>query len=362
MSWTMDHRKQGLFHILICLSLACALVSPTLADDLEDFLEDSAQSKESILIDIEDEVGAKFEVVDEITERKRVLEESLIIPPKYKEPRSFGTPEPFTAQLKEGTILRDLKTGKGFILKNTLVVKAQEVVLGASKVFIFDRDGKKRYETKSENAVKIDHIVKMTPDIDPLVVYSDKPRFGAVDKETRFSHFFSYHIEAVRTEYFATIFRGTRQSANSNLFQLKSYLLAKDFPIQVGFNLSGQIGYWEDPNLGIMTWGGVFFGPSFMRSFWKSEDSQWNLHLSGFRSLYHRSEKAPDTHSFSTIGLEVDLEKEIGTKYGPVTLGISYRWNRSSINSSTEFLQNDALKGQVAAFGAYLGYRYNWSL
>lgn len=340
------------------------LLSPvnSYSDDLEDFLEDSGNSSQSVLIDIEEDVGARFDVVDGINERKKTLEESLIIPPKYKAPREFGNPKPFTAQLKAGSILRNLKTGKAFRLEKPLVVKAQSTVLGGSQVFIFDKEGKKRYETKAYNAVNIEHVVQMNPDIDPLVTYTDTPRYGAIDRETNFSHFFTYHLEAIRTEYYSTIFRGSRQSANAYQLQTKSYFFKKDFPVQMGINLSGQIGYWEDPTLGTVTWSGLFFGPSIMRSFWKNQDNQWNMHLSAFRSIIHESQKTPDRHKYSTSGLQMEIEKEMGTSYGPFIVGLSYRWTRSSIKSSSEFLFNQSLKGQVTSFGAHIGYRFDWML
>lgn len=362
----MIQKRQGLSRLKEWMpaftTLLLFLSAPIHADDLEDFLEDSQTSKEAILLDIEGEVGAEFDVVDGITNRQKAIDESLIIPPKYTRPRSFGNPDFFTAQLKEGTILKDLKNGKGYRIDKPIVVKAKSAIVGGNVVFIYDRFGKKRYETSAPNAVNIEHIVRMNPEIDPLVTYTDVPRYGAVDRDTEFSHFFTYHIEAITSEYYATIFRGTKQTANSNQLQLKSYFYKKDFPIQMGINISAQLGFWEDETLGTVTWSGLFVGPSMMRSFWKKPDSQWNMHLSGFKSLYHESQKTPDVHRYSTIGIQYEVEKEFQTNYGPFTLGLSYRYSRSSIKSSTEFLENEAIKGQVIAVGAFVGYRFNWML
>lgn len=355
--------KLGLFqalHLLFILSISFSSINVG-ADDLEDFLMDAPLSKESILIDIEEDVGAKFEIVDELTKRKKILEESLIIPPKYDRPRTFGKPVPFTAQLKKGSILRNLDTGKPFRLKKPLVVKAEQVVLGSNRVFILNKSGEKRYETQAVNAVNIEETVRLNPDINPLIVYTDKPKFGSIDQELKFSHFFSYHIESIRSDYYATIFRGERQSATGNILEAKSYFLTDRFPIHIGFNVNAHFGFWEDPELGTVTWRGLFIGPSVMRSFWQKPDGRWNFHLSAFKSVYHESEKAPDKHMYSTLGLQSEIEKEFDTSYGPVTLGLSYRWSRSSIKDSTEYLENEALKGQVIGFGAYMSYRYNWS-
>lgn len=348
--------KQGLF--LLILTLFSTVI---MADDLDDLLKDAPLTKESILIDIEEDVGAKFDVIDEIKERKEKFDESLYIAPKYKKPRVFGEPVPFTAQLKQGAILTNLETGKGLRVKKPIVVRAQQIVLGANRVYILTKDGKKKYETRAENAVNIENTVRLNPDINPLIVYTDKAQYGSQDKDLKFSHFFSYHLEAIRTEYFATIFRGERQSATANILQAKNYLITDRFPIHVGFNISGNLGFWEDPVLGTVTWRALFVGPSFMRTFWKKGDSRWNMHVSAFKSIYHESQKDPDRHTYSTVGLQGELEKEYDTDYGPLTLGVSYRWSRSSIKSSTEYLENEALKGQVVGFGAYISYRYDWS-
>lgn len=363
--------EQGLFHrsYLLKGSLKSTLVvgmfllfsSSIYGDDLEDFLNDAPLSSESVLIDLENEVGANFNVVDDLAKKKKTFDESLIITPKFKKARGVGKTEPFTAQVRQGSIVYDLETGKPFRFKKALVVKAQLVGIGANRVFILDRTGKKRYQTQAQNAVNIEQAVGLDPEINPLIVYTNKKHSGSFDHDIKFSHFFSYTVEAIRTNYYATIFRGERQSANANVLQAKSYFLTERFPVYVGFNISSRFGFWEDPVLGTLVWNGLFFGPSFMRTFWKKNDSRWNFHISAYKSIFHKSEKAPDNHSFSTLGAQAELEKEFDTSMGPVTLGVSYRWSQSSIKDSTEYLENEALKGQAVAFGAYLSYRFNWS-
>ncbi|MCF8057749.1 MAG: hypothetical protein K9K67_00525 [Bacteriovoracaceae bacterium] len=352
--------KQGMFQILLFVLISFCFVN-NFADDLDDFLIDAPLSKESVLIDIEGDTRAEFDIVDGLTKRKKTLEESLIIPPKYNMPRTFGQPVPFTAQLRKGAVLTDLKSGKPFRVKKPLVVKAELVYLGSKDVFILNKSGEKRYETRAENAVNIENTVRLNPDINPLIVYTDKKKYGSTDEDLKFSHFFSYHIESIRSDYYSTIFRGERQSATGNIFEVKNYFITDRFPIQIGFNINAHFGFWEDPELGIVTWRGVFVGPSVMRTFWQKPDGRWNFHVSAFQSVYHQSKKNPDTHNYSTLGLQSEIEKEFDTTYGPVTLGLSYRWSRSSIKDSTEYLENEALKGQVIGFGAYLSYRYNWS-
>jgi len=62
------------------------------------------------------------------------------------------------------------------------------------------------------------------------------------------------------------------------------------------------------------------------------------------------------------MGLQLELEKEIDFSGGSYTLGVNYRWSRSSVKETSEFLQNEALKGQVVGFGVYLSYKFDWIL
>lgn len=353
----MDKFSLNVFFLCLC-AMTCL---HCFADDLDDFLQDAGPSKDSLLIDLEQATGANFEVVDDLVRQEDFIEDLTFKPPRYKPPRAFTSPEPYTAQLKTGSILINLKTKKGFKVTKPLIVKAKEVISGSQRVFILDKKGESRYETLTRNAVNIEPTVSLNPKINPNLVYGDKNRFSSIDTEKKFSHFLSYHFESVRTDYYSTIFRGDKQSASSNTVGTKSYFLT-DFYFQVGVNIHYNFGFWDDPTLGTLTFQGLYFGPSIMRSFWQKDESRWNLHISAFKSLLHESEKAPDRHSYSTIGLQGEIEKEFKTGYGPYTLGLSYRWSRSSVKETSEFLRNEALKGQVTAFGVYASYRFNWNL
>jgi hypothetical protein len=348
--------KKTLF-LLILLGLVNTALAQS--NEVDDFIGNGSSG---VYIDLEEETSAQFNTVDQLTEREKKLEEALYIPPKFDKAREVVDIPPYKAQLLEGSILTSLDGKKQVRVSRNVLVRAKELAPGSKKVFILDTEGKKRYTTSTHNALNINAVVEIEPKINPLTVYTDKPTYGSSDKEAHFSHFFSIHLESISTPYYATIFRGERQSANATTFQLKNYMMTKDFPIQVGFNLSSQIGFWEDPVLGTVTWNALFFGPSLMRTFWQKDESRWNFHLSVFKSLLHQSEKDPDTHKFSTLGIQGEIEKEFDTDLGPITLGLNYRFSKSSLKESTEYLENEAIKGDVTAFGAYISYRFNWTL
>lgn len=352
--------KQGLFLlILMAFSLSHRV---SYADELDDFLINAGDAKESVFIDIEEKTDAEFQVVDELSEENKEYRKSLFNPPRFKKRKVTVNPEPYTAQLKVGSILRKINSDEIYKVKRPLIVKALEKIAGSQVVTILNKDGKESYTTKTYNAINIEQEVALHPDINPAIVYTDKTDYNIVDTETRFRHYFSYHFESIRSDYFPTIYRGTKQTAQANILQNKNYFVSNRFPVQFGFNINYHFGFWEDPTLGTVTWQGLFAGPSVMRTFWKKDESRWNMHLNVFKSIFHESEKDPDFHKFSTMGLQLELEKEIDFSGGSYTLGVNYRWSRSSVKETSEFLQNEALKGQVVGFGVYLSYKFDWIL
>lgn len=361
----MNSRRPGLSLIRIWVfTLAVSLLFSfsIKADDLDDFLEESEASKEAIFIDIEEETRADFDVIDKISKRQKAIEKKRYKRRQFKKPRKISEGEIFKAQLKKGAILVDIKSKKSFKVKSPIMVTAKMIIVGGNLVYIYDKKGKEKYKTEAMNVIDIERVVSLYPEIDHIKTYSDMPRYGLKDKKTNFSHFLTYHAEAMRTNYYPTIFRGTQKTGNSYQLQLKSYLLKKDFPVQAGLSIATQLGFWEDPTLGVSTWGGIFYGPTLMRSFWHEQKNQWNFHFSAFRSLVHRSRKNPDAHSFSTNGIQLELEKQIDTRNGPFSIGVSYRLSRSSVKSTTEYLENEASRGKITAVGVSVGYRFDWVL
>ncbi len=346
--------KLGLFLVSL-LSLQI-----TLADEIDDFLEDFDKSKEAINIDLEERTGAEFQVIDKLTKEEQDYQKAIFNPPRFKKRKVIISSEPYIAQLKANSILRKINSKEVFRVKRPIVVKALEKMMGSQFVTILNKEGKGIYTTETSNAINIENEVALHPEFNPKKVYMNKTNYNLVDTETRFRHFFSYHFESMRSNYFPTIYRGTTQTSQGNTLESKNYLISNRFPIQFGFNLNYNFGYWEDPSVGTVTWQGLFIGPSIMGTFWKKEGTRWNAHFNGFKSVFHQSQKDPDIHKFSTLGIQFELEKEIDLSTGSYTLGINSRWSRSSVKEATEYLQNEALKGQVISFGVYLSYKFDW--
>ncbi len=331
------------------------------SSDVDNFLDDP-----NVIRDYKNLEGLQnknYQIIDGISKQKEKIKNRLNWkePPSSK-PRIYTETQPYTAQLKKGSILQNIESGKYVKVFRDVIVKARETYIGSQKAYVLDKDGNQKFTTETYNVVNVEHEVEMTPKVDPLIVYRDKTHYHSENKTLPFNTFIGFHVESVSTTYYADIYRGERQTAQNYTLEGKTYFLAEDIPYNFGINLQYQYGYWQDETIGTVTWSGLFFGPSFMGSFWEKKNGRWNAHLNLFKSLYHESEKNPDIHKYSTIGTQIEFEKEIYTEYGKYSFGIKYTWMKSSVKESTEYLENVANRGIISSFGGYITYNFGWDI
>ncbi len=331
------------------------------ASEVDEFLDDPRSVEDyKSLQGLEEN---NYNLIDKISDQKQKVKRKL----EWKEPpmgtpRIFTETKPYTAQIKKGAILKDINSEKYVKAYREVIVKAQQTYVGSHTVYVLDKEGNKKFTTQTSNAINIENEVVLQPKINQLMVYADKSSYQSVDGDLNLTTYFGFHVESVNTNYYATIFRGERKSAQNYTIEGKTYLLTENSPYNFGLNLQYQYGYWEDPVIGTATWQALLAGPSFMLSFWEKKDGKWNAHLNLFKSIFHQSEKSPDVHSFSTVGSQIEFEKEIKTAYGKYAFGVKYTWMNSSLKESSEYLENIANRGIISSFGAYINYNFDWSI
>lgn len=347
--------------IITSIGISSIYAQQSWNEDVDQFLDDP-----QVIEDYKNLEGLEqnnYNFIDRLRNQKEKVTEKLQWkePPPTK-PRIFTETKPYTAQLKEGSILTHVKSGKRVKVFREVIVKAKETFVGSHQTYILDKNGNEKYTTQTRNAINIEHEVTLRPQIDPIAVYTDKSNYHSEDKDLNFSTYLGFHIESINTQYYATIYRGEKQSAQNYTIEGKTYLLTEDTPYNFGLNLQYQFGYWDDPSIGTVTWSALHIGPSFMTSFWQKKKGRWNIHLNLFKSLFHESQKNPDRHKFSSVGMQLEFEKEFFSNYGNYSLGVKYTWMKSSVKDSTEYLENIANKGEISSFGAYINYNFGWTL
>ena len=348
--------------LLSLLSLSPTHAAPIWDEELDEFLGEG-HSEDIDLIDPYEAPGGDFELIDTISKQKEKVIEKI----EWKEPpdlpaRIFTETKPFTAQLKKGAVLIDIKTKKQVRIYRPVIVKARETSVGSQISYILDKEGNKRYTTRTSNAINIEQEIQLESTVNPLIVYTDQPNYHTIDKDLKFETFISMQMASQSTDYYASIYRGEKKSANETSFMMKTLMDIDSLPINFGLAAKYDMGYWEDEISGTVTWNAISIGPAFQYTFWEKKEGRWNLHLSVLKSLYHRSDKTPKRHEFSTIGSQIEVEKEFYGDYGKWALGLKYSFMQSSVKETDEYLENTPERGVINSIGAYLSYHFDWRI
>ena len=186
---------------------------------------------------------------------------------------------------------------------------AREKAPGSQDSYVYDRNKVARYITKTNNLKSIEPIAQMYPEKDPNTVYKAPTRFHTTDKYFALRNDLIFSIESINSEYMSQIYRAGSTSAQGTKFEWKGHYQST-LPVDFGINVNWNQGTWSDEKIGQASWSSVFFGPINSVLFGGTPGiSDWTIYGSLQRSLFHRSEKDPDQHSFSTTAVQLDLIK-----------------------------------------------------
>ena len=338
------------------------------SDEIDDFLEGAGDSELASLEELNEGYDesdltfpANFEVVDQISDDEFQVRKPKVKKYKEKTKAKDWTPVPFKAAIKPGSLIYAINSDKKFYIKRKMYVRARLKVGGSSTSYLISKDGKIKYKTNTNNLISVQPDLELRPKIDPLIVYKGRTEFFTVDENIKFKHFLNYGFGPTSTNYLPVIYRANSTSAFTYRLDSKNYYDSK-FPIDFGLNLNYEFGYWEDSQIGTVTFKSLNWGPVIRWSFWKGKTGFWNLHFGAFKSIFHKAVKEPDTHEFSTLGLLIDLERAQKTRLGTFLFGAGYRQSQSSIKNSTEYLENLSVKGSNKTITFTVGYLFDWDL
>tara|TARA_R110002072_G_scaffold1989_5_gene16612 strand:+ start:65086 stop:66081 length:996 start_codon:yes stop_codon:yes gene_type:complete len=302
-----------------------------------------------------------FEVIDQIAQDEELFQKQKWKPPVIKEKRALLTPPTFTGYLKKGAILENIKDGKTVFIEKPIFIKAREVTIEGQYSYVFDKENNIRFRTHTSNITAIDKDLKLYPQVNPNIVYEEKQTFHSEEKTIPLDHSFSYEYENVSSKYYAQIFRGTKTSALATRVSWVGYL-DTEFNFDFGINANLQVGSWNDEVIGKAAWNALFIGPIIRYSFLESPKASHNILFGIEKSLFHKSQKLPDQHNFSTLGILLGVNRVQSTFIGKVKYGITYRRFQSSIKNTTEYLEALTPRSTSTSIAFNLGYQWDINL
>ena len=275
------------------------------------------------------------------------------------------TPAPLaqeTILVPAQTPLIDLKTKQVFKVKKPFYGHVLPKEGDGQMSYLLDKKRKARYQIRTLHLISLKKEIKLLPQLDPLEVYEKRRNFHTTDEVLPIKHFFNYRIQAMTTNFYPTLFRGNSKTALAYGFQVKNYYDASLSPIHFGLGFAYDLGYWEDPKVGRLTWSGLFLGPTLHTRLKGKKNSIWHFHLGAGQSLFHHSQKGPDRHRYSTSRFSLEVERSKPIPYGEILVGAELQWIKSSVTSTTELIINQPAKGSSLTLGLSIGYLYHWNL
>lgn len=353
----MNKMKFSKIILILSLSVSSFAYSQT-SSEVDDFLD------QELAADLDQELKEletlDYDVLDNLKTNDDKRFNKSFRPPKKIGKRKFWEPIPFQALLKKDAIILDIKADKYLRVPNKIFVVAKILRIGSKYSYLKVKDEWK-YKTVTQNLTSVDNMVTLHPQEDPTIIYEAPSRFNSTDKTFPLEVGLTLGFDSYSADYYAEIFRGTNKTALGNHFDLKSYYNS-GLDFDMGVNLSYNYGSWSDEDIGKASWTAFYIGPTIRYPFWEETDSFWAVHLSVLKSLYHKSKKEPDSHTFSSNAIQMEIERVGETGWGPFIFGGGIRYQRSSVKDTTEFLQIPTVRGDILSLSFTVGYLFKWNL
>lgn len=306
--------------------------------------------------------SADFNTIDKLSDEAEIARQKryrlLNLKPQKVNPWS---PKPFQARLRAGAVITRVEDDLDFVLRKPIYVVAREQIEGGSRSFLYGKDNKVKYIVDTRMLVSVEEDLKLSPQIDPTIVYEKPDLTNSEEKKFPIEATFQISGETLDGTYFAQAFRGTETKASGERYEIRSYY-NNDWPIQFGINGNAGRGTWNDEIIGTVSWVNVFIGPTLRWKFYQAEENSSSVHLSGQKSLYFESAKDPDRHSYSAINYQLDIDYSMKTSFGTWVVNGAYRLSSLSVNDSTEYLETDPSLKDMTSLSLGIGLRMDFDL
>jgi len=267
--------------------------------------------------------------------------------------------------LKKGSKLLSLKgPQKIYILESDRIVRIQHIYGEENFVHVLSKTGRPLYKTSLKNVSSFNKAHEIFPKIDPLKIYPNTVLDQEVlpqNSESQWMTFAHFSLEYSSSAFYKDLLQGDQNRLTTLRSQVNQYYIYSKLPVHMGLHLSLQRQSWNDDEAGKASVFGVNWGPTFITSFLKSKESVYNAHLSFFRSLSNQVKAKGESIKLTSIGYQIQLEKEYYLSGRPFTFGLQYRYSKHNVKSLRA--RNDLInEGDETTVGLSFGHRFNWSL
>ncbi|MBK26530.1 MAG: hypothetical protein CME70_21200 [Halobacteriovorax sp.] len=299
-----------------------------------------------------------FSTIDELAENERVIRDLSLREQYFKEREKPWSPIPFRALLIKGTRLVDVKTGKVYFTSSDMYVYAQEETIGSQITYILNQEKEAKYKTFTKNLRSIERDIALYPEVDVNKSYLEKPKYHSTDKTLEIESHMTFHIETMKSIFFADLYNGTETLSTANRFQSKTFFNSV-LPVDFGFSLGFQEGLWNDTDNQVK-WSTGYFGPSLRWQFAKWGKARFNTKLGVERSFRFTAIGTSSRATFSSLTYDFELEAVYNSAIGPFLFGWTLRnmtWQLEDTDTPLNIINN---KKEITSTSIFAGYRVDF--
>ncbi len=272
----------------------------------------------------------------------------------YKERKKTKyDPEPFIAVIHPGAMIEEIDTGKLHKVDRKLMVKAINNVVGGSIIYLFDKEGKRKYRTLLENITDIDHMVNLKTNPSLFKKHLPRAQMEGNDREVKLIHNFSLSQEGIRGDYFRNLYGSEESGGSVNQLDYQVFY-SWPFSFKMGLSAGFQRGTWQGSEDSLQ-WTTGLYGLSLNQNFHKN----WEVQLNASRYfLMSGSDSQGGSIRFQGNQFGVDLINIYQTEWGPFFIALTLNQSYYSVKESNRVLSNAQEPESITTFGAKIGFRF----
>lgn len=270
--------------------------------------------------------------------------------------------KPYTVYLKPGKVLTDLSDQSEVVLAKGIYAKVLELNPNRRNLFyVYDKNGKAKYETTSEDLVEIAGDIKILPGIDAEKIYPPKSVFRTENKTALFDTQLNIHFDNLQLSNLNEIYSDQIQNVLATRYEART-LYVSDLPVNFGLSLNYQSAYWkndiETVKISILS-----LGPHFQYKFFKNENFVAHALLGAELAPIYQGTSATYTDEYSAVLYDLGVETEWSSPIGLISVGSHFRHHELTLTKSDR--PNLALTPKefsLNSLGFMIGYKIEWSL
>lgn len=276
-------------------------------------------------------------------------------PPEWK-------PAPFSAVLKAGSIIKDMKTGKKYRVVKKIIVKAEEKFNGSLISFIHNSKSELAFQTRTHNLVDISRDLDLLTDLPAHEEFPPRTQWHTTNKYFKVQNGLYYTIENIAAPYFADFFETEGTAATAYRWDYR-FFFRWEIPLYFGLTGGVQTGTFDTGDGALLKWTSYYAGPGIKYRFRETKSWAWEIHTD-FQKSFNFS-AVVDGGITARFGSNLWNLEGIGvwkTGLGQFTFHAGIKKQRMTLKSSNTSIVQKSDRSSLTYLAFGLGYQWDFDI